>query len=301
MTAPPSTDLLMSAQQPDTREQKRKRVGRRLRAPKPVFWVSIAWLAGIATLGLLAPVLPLSSYVTAVGAPMIPPFTEWPEFLGTDQLGRSVLSRLLFGARDTVIIAFGATGIGLIVGTAIGVAAGYFRGPLDRSLGLVLDVLLAFPPLIVLLILVTVLEPSMPTLLGALGFLAIPTFARLARASTLVWVDRPFIVAARTYGATDLRIITKDLLANVVLPLLTLLPIVVSGLIVAEGSLSYLGFGMPPPQPSWGNMISGGMQYLRTNLALVIIPATAVFLTVFALNTVGERTRSRYELPGANG
>lgn len=301
MTAPPSADLVMSVEQAEEREPKRVRVRRRVRAPKWVFWLSIAWLAGITTLGLFAPFLPLASYVTAVGAPMIAPFTEWPEFLGTDQLGRSVLSRLLFGARDTMIIAFGATGVGLVVGTAIGVTAGYFRGPLDRSIGFVLDVLLAFPPLIVLLILITVLEPSMPTLLGALGFLAIPTFARLARASTLVWVDRPFIVAARTYGATDLRIIAKDLLANVVLPLLTMLPIVVSGLIVAEGSLSYLGFGMPPPQPSWGNMISGGMQYLRTDPALVTVPATAVFLTVFALNVIGERSRSRYELPGANG
>ena len=299
MTMLPSTDL-PSVQQPAKGRRDRAR-RRRFRAPKPVYWLSIAWLGGIAMLAFLAPVLPLGSYVTAVGAPRIPPFTEWPEFLGTDQLGRSVLSRLLFGARDTMLIAFGATAIGLIVGTTIGVVAGYFRGPLDRIIGFVLDVLLAFPPLIVLLLLVSVLEPSMPTLLVALGFLAIPTFARLARASTLVWVDRPFIVAARTYGATDLRIIIKDLLANVILPLLTLLPIVVSGLIVAEGSLSYLGFGMPPPQPSWGNMISGGMQYLRTDPALVIIPATAVFLTVFALNIVGERTRSRYELPGANG
>lgn len=300
MSAPPTPDLVMTVQQPDTGELKRKRIRFRLRAPKPVYWASVTWLVGIAALGLLAPFLPLASYVTAVGPPLVPPFTEWPEFLGTDQLGRSVLSRLLYGARDTMVIAFGATAVGLILGTAIGVLAGYFRGPLDRGLGFVLDVLLAFPPLIVLLILVTVLEPSMGTLLAALGLLAIPTFARLSRASTLVWVDRPFIVAARTYGATDGRIVFKDLLANVVLPLLTLLPIVVSGLIVAEGSLSYLGFGMPPPQPSWGNMIAGGMQYLRTDPALVIVPATAVFLTVFALNTIGERTRSRYELPGAS-
>lgn len=275
------------------------RTGRRVRTPKLLYWVCIVWLVVITLLGLLAPLLPIGSYITPVGLPKEPAFKAWPEFLGTDSLGRSTLSRLLYGARYSMVIGLGAAAFGFVVGTAIGIVAGYFRGIADRVIGFVLDVFLAFPPLIVLLVLVSVLQPSITTLALALGLIVIPTFARLARASTLVWADRPFVVAARSYGATNRRIIFKELLGNVILPLLTLLPVIVASLMIAEGSLSYLGFGLPPPEPSWGGMISAGTKELRREPMLVMIPAMTVFITVFALNIVGERVRSRYEIPGA--
>lgn len=273
---------------------------RRRRRPAWMVWICAGWLIVVAGSGLLAPLLPIASFVTPVGPPRVPPFTEWPEFLGTDSAGRSVLSRLVYGARDSTLIGVGATAFGFAIGTTVGIVAGYFRGAADRVTSFLLEVLLAFPPLIVLLVLATILPSSLPTLIVALGIIVIPSFARLSRASTLMWADRPFVVAARTYGATDGRIIFRDLLGNVILPLLTILPIIVAALMIAEGSLSYLGFGMPPPQPSWGGMINLGAKDLRIAPALALVPAAVIFLTVFSLNIVGERIRQRYELSGGD-
>ncbi len=290
--------LQQAAQQvPGSKVTRRRRVGRGNRI---LLWVAASWLMFIALIALLAPLLPIASYITPAGLPRMPPFTEWPEFLGTDAQGRSVLSRAIYGARDTIMISIGASFIGFVVGTAIGILMGYFRGVTDRLVGFGVDVFLAFPPLVVLLLLVTALRPSVPTMLVTLGLLVVPTFARLARGSTLVWVDRPFVIAARTYGASNWRIISRDLIGNVILPLLTILPIVIAAIMIAEGSLSYLGFGIPPPRPSWGNMISAGTKELRINPWLAIIPAFILFLTIFALNVIGERVRSKYENPGAH-
>ncbi|MCD4536595.1 ABC transporter permease [Nocardioides sp. cx-169] len=273
-------------------------MGRTKRVNRPLLWVAVAWLGAVGLLALLAPFLPIASYVTPVGPPRMAPFNDWPEFLGTDSQGRSVLSRLIYGGRDTLAISLGASLIGFVVGSIIGIVMGYFRGVVDRVVGFGVDVFLAFPPLVVLLLLVTALRPSVPTLLVTLGLLVTPSFARLSRGSTLVWVDRPFVIAARTYGASNWRIITRDLTGNVILPLLTILPIVIAVIMIAEGSLSFLGFGMPPPRPSWGNMISAGTKELRITPVLTFIPAIVLFFTIFFLNVIGERVRSRFEMAG---
>lgn len=262
---------------------------------RPVLlWLCAGWLTLIIVVSLLANVLPLPSFVTPVGPPRQPPL-QAGQLLGTDSYGRSVLSRMIFGARESLLVGVLASSAALIAGTAIGLASGYFRGPVDKLLSFGLDVLLVFPPLIVLLVLASVLQPSIPTVTGSLALIVTPTFARLARGSTLVWVDRPFVIAARAYGCPNLRLMLREVLPNALLPLLTLVPAVMAGLMIAEGALSFLGLGIPPPNPSWGGMINEGATFLRTSPWLVFTPAAAVVLTVFALNVIGEEVRSRYE------
>jgi peptide/nickel transport system permease protein len=157
------------------------------------------------------------------------------------------------------------------------------------------DALLAFPPLVLLLAISSILRPSFGTLLFGLTVLVIPTFARLARANTLNWASREFVLAARNMGASRLRIAFREILPNLAPPILAYLPTVVAALIVAEGSLSFLGLGLPSPTPSWGSMIADGKDFLRTDPDLVLIPAATIFLTIFALNQVGDRARARFD------
>lgn len=155
--------------------------------------------------------------------------------------------------------------------------------------------MLAFPPLILLLALSSILTPSVTTMLVGLSIVVIPSFIRLARASTLTWSSREFVRAARNMGAGHSRILFREILPNVLAPLASYLPIVMAAMIVAEGSLSFLGMGVPPPQPSWGGMISDGKDLIAEAPHLVFVPAIAIFFTVFALNQVGDFLRSKFD------
>ncbi|MGI9824996.1 ABC transporter permease [Agromyces sp. Marseille-Q5079] len=184
---------------------------------------------------------------------------------------------------------------GVLVGTALGLFAGYFRKGVDWSVTLVADVLLSFPALVLLLAITSIFSPSVPTLLVGLALTSTPTFIRLARANTMAWSSREFVRAARNMGASDSRILLREILPNVVPTIAAYLPLVIAALIVAEGSLSFLGLGVPPPTPSWGGMINAGATEMRTSPYLVFVPATVLFLTVFALNQAGEHLRLRFD------
>jgi len=259
-----------------------------------------AWLVLMGAMALLSPYLPLRDPAEISSEVKLRPGFRWHEPLGTDALGRSQLSRVVVGARVSLAVGIGSMAIGIILGTIIGLAAGFFAGRTDAFLLIFIDALLAFPPLVLLLALVSVLTPSLKNEIIALGFLGIPTFARIARANTMVMSRREFVMASKVMGATNLRVVTREVLPNVLVPIMSFGFLVVAALMIADGSLSFLGLGIPPPTPSWGAMIAAGQPNLQRDPHLVFVPATFLFLTVFALNAVGDRARSRFDTKAAS-
>ncbi|MFI6314596.1 ABC transporter permease [Nocardia fusca] len=269
----------------------------RVRKPRSILvYLSYAWLIVMISAAVFADLLPLASYSIPVGPPRQPPQLGSLDLLaGTDNLGRSMLSRCVYGAQVSLLIGTVATLIGSALGASIGMLGGYFQKRTDAGIRLLSDTMLAFPPLILLMALTAVFTPGLPTLMAGLSLIIIPSFIRLARANTLTWTAREFVLAARNMGAGHGRILGREILPNVLPPLLAYLPIVMAALIVAEGSLSFLGLGIPPPTPSWGGMISDGKDSLATAPHLVFVPAAVIFCTVFALNQAGDHLRGRFD------
>lgn len=276
--------------EPSTARRRRKRGRRRKSNAGAIFGAT--WLVVIVLGALTAQWLPIPDPAEVTGQFLRPPgFHENP--LGTDSLGRDVLSRLIFGARISLAVAVGATTIAMTIGVALGMLAGYFRGAADAVISLFVNLILAFPTLIFLLALVAVLEPSITSLTAGLAVMGIPAFARVARANTIAFADREFVTAAKALGAGPFRVVTRELLINVMLPMLSLFLVVMSLLVVAEGSLSFLGLGVPPPTPSWGGMLAAGQDSFRTAPSLVFIPAIFFFLTIYSFNELGNWVQSR--------
>ena len=264
-----------------------------------LFWLAVGWIAAIVLAAALADLLPLPSPtdMDMLERRMPPSAAHW---LGTDRLGRDMLSRLVYGARISLTVGVLAPLIGLIAGGALGIIAGYFRGRLETVVVGGVDVLLAFPPLVFALAVTAYLGQTVANLTYIIGFLSIPAFTRVARAATLSLAQREFILAARAMGATELRILTRELLPNVVLPLLAFFLLAVAVTIVVEGALSFLGLGVPPPAPSWGSMIGEGRESLDITPQLAFLPAGVMFLTVLSFNVVGDTLRALTDpRPGA--
>jgi peptide/nickel transport system permease protein len=264
-----------------------------------VTWLAMVWLAVVIAAALFADLLPLDSPTDMdMLSRRLPPDAE--HWLGTDSLGRDMLSRIVFGARVSLTVGLGSAFIGLCVGGTIGLLAGYARGRFEAVVMSLMDVLLAFPPLVLALAITAYLGLSVLNLTATIGFLSIPPFARVARAATLSLAQRDFVTAARAIGASHARILTRELLPNVLLPLIAFFLLAVAVTIVVEGALSLLGLGVPPPQPSWGSMIGEGRDSLDNAPWLAFIPAGVMFATVLAFNFVGDRLRALTDpRPGA--
>jgi peptide/nickel transport system permease protein len=263
----------------------------RTHRPGLLFWIGVGWMIFVFAAAALANLLPLPSPtdmdMLARRAPMSP--QHW---LGTDGLGRDELARLIYGARVSLIVGLCAPIIGVTIGGALGMLAGYFRGRFESLVVGSMDVLLAFPPLILALAVTAYLGQSVLNLTCILGVLGIPAFMRVARAATLTLTRREFVVAAQALGATHMRILLRELLPNVLLPLLAFFLLGVAVTIVVEAALSFLGLGVPPPMSSWGSMIGEGRESLEIAPRLAFLPAIAMFLTVLSFNLVGDTLRT---------
>ncbi|MEU1957144.1 ABC transporter permease [Nocardia rhamnosiphila] len=251
------------------------------------------WLLTITLAAAAAPILPLPDPAEITDRYSIPPFQQAAHILGTDPLGRDLLSRVVHGAQISLAVAIGATLLALAVGTALGLVAGYFRRSVDVTFDIGTNTILAFPPLILLIALVAVMEPSLGTLVIGLALVGMPTFARIARANTIAFAGREFVTASKSLGAPTVRIIVREILPNVALPVFSFAIVVAAALVVAEGSLSFLGLGVPPPAPSWGGMIAAGRESLYEEPYLVLVPGAFFFLTVLSLNMTGDWARDR--------
>ena len=264
---------------------------RRTRRLGLLFWMAIGWMAFVFALAAFADLLPLPSPFHMDMLERRAPVSA-EHWLGTDGLGRDVLSRLIYGARISLIVGLCAPVIGLTIGGALGILAGYFRGRFETLVVGSMDTLLAFPPLILALAVTAYLGQSLLNLTGILGVLGIPAFMRVARATTLTLARREFVIAAEALGASHARILLRELLPNVFLPLFAFFLLGVAVTIVVEGALSFLGLGVPPPISSWGIMIGEGRESLEIAPRLAFIPAVTMFLTVLSFNLVGDTLRA---------
>ncbi|MCD9624697.1 ABC transporter permease [Rhabdothermincola salaria] len=263
------------------------------------FWLAVVWVVGLVLLAVFADLLPLGesedTAATLRDTPRLRPdlFSAHP--LGTDNQALDILAGVIYGARVSLQVSFLAVAIGMVGGGLLGISAGFFRGKLDAVVGVFADSMLAFPPLILLLAVVAAVDASVLNISLALALLSVPTYTRLARANTLTLAQREFVLSARAMGAKDWRIIAFELVPNVVRPLLSYSFIIIAVLIVAEASLSFLGVGIQRPTPTWGNMIAAGQNDLQQTPHLVFVPGAVMFVTVFALNKIGDRARAKLD------
>ena len=258
---------------------------------------SCVWVLAFLFAAISADILPIASPDVDAGIGVrLPPFQNWPEFLGTDSLGRSTLSRVILGSRTSLAIGVLAVLVGMVVGGLLGLLAGYKRAWIDNLIGTFTDAMLAFPALIFLMALAAVLGRGVGMVIIGLGAVAIPSFLRVARANAIRFSTREFVHAARLSGASVGRILMREILPNIVPPMMAYAVIVMAGLIVAESSLSFLGLGVAPPTPSWGGMIADGRYELRAAPALVFVPAAVLFFTVLSFNVLGDAARRRLDV-----
>jgi peptide/nickel transport system permease protein len=214
--------------------------------------------------------------------------------LGTDQVGNDTLSRLLHGGRASLQIAVAVNLIGLVVGGSLGALAAYWGGRIDPIIMRLLDVLIAFPSLVLSLAIAQSLGPSKTNTVFALAFFGIAAFARISRAATLQLREQTFMTAARLAGTPAWRTLVRHIAPNIMPGLITFALLGMGIIIILEGALSFLGLGVPPPAPSWGNMIATGQQTLSASPRDVLLPSAFLFVTVLAFNLLGDALRSRW-------
>lgn len=212
-------------------------------------------------------------------------------WLGTDYYGRDTLSRILYGARLSLLIGLLSILLAVVVGTLIGLVSGYFGGKLDIVIMQVMDVILAFPSLILGLILVAMLGASVTNLILAIAFTAIPAFARIARAPTIALREREFVQAGRALGYSDGRIMFRHLLPNIVPDVLVMASLWMATAVRVEASLAFIGLSVAPPTPTWGGMVREGFENILDSYALALFPSLAVLILVLALNLIGDGLR----------
>lgn len=263
---------------------------RRRRPSVPILArLSIIWLSIVVLVVLLQPILPLHDpAVSDYSAVRALPFTSWSHPLGTDALGRDMLARTISGASVSLAVGVGSTAIAVLFGMAMGTSAGYFGGVWDRIVGWFNDIFLAFPTIVALIALTTFLGPSLGTLIFGMGIVAIPLVSRLARSSAMGYAQRDFVSAAKAIGSNSLRILWREIVPNVSLVVIPFALTMVALAITAEGALSFLGLGVPPPQASWGGMMNEGRTDLRTLPYIVFIPASMMCLTLLSISFVAD-------------
>ena len=258
-------------------------------------WFSAIWVALVIFAAIFADILPIEYFKKAVLQDRAArPGLEWPQPLGRDANGTSLLSEVIYGARTSLTIMVLAIVLGLVMGCLLGLIAGYFGGALDAIINIFATATLAFPALILLFAIVAVFKASIWSIGIGLAVLSVPTYTRLMRAQTISLLQREFVLSARSMGATRWRVIFREIFPNAILPVASYSFISAAVVIVAEGSLAYLGLGVPAQKgPSWGGMIADGQQTLKTNPHFVFVPAFVMFCTVLSLNRLGDWARKK--------
>ncbi len=260
-----------------------------LRRDKPAA-IGAAVILAFVLVALLAPwIAPYNPTTQDVARALEPPGAD--HWLGTDEFGRDLLSRIIFGTRPALLVGVLSVLVSVGIGLPIGMLAGYRLGWIDRVTGWLVDTMLALPALLLALMVVALLGASTTVLVLAIGIAHVPIFVRLARGSTLVVRNLDYVAQARTFGASDLRILFRHILPNIAGPLIIMATLSIAGAIREEASLSFLGLGIQPPAPSWGNLIRDGVANVLEAPLLAVLPGAALTLAVLAFNMVGDSLR----------
>jgi peptide/nickel transport system permease protein len=273
---------------PRVRDQRWSLVKRALTARGAPFGAAV--LALVVLMALFAPLIaPYDPLKQDLANARAAPSAE--HLLGTDDLGRDVLARVIYGSRVSLIAGLASVAAAVVAGSLLGLAAGFAGGWLDGLVMRVVDAILSFPGLVLALALGAVMGVGLTGVVIALGVVYTPTFARLMRGQVLTIREREFVQAARVIGAPNVRIVLQHVLPNVSTPIVIQASLSIAFAILAEASLSFLGLGVPPPEPSWGGMINQGRGYLQQAPWIVFGPGAALFVTVLGLNFVGDAIR----------
>ena len=253
-------------------------------------------VAGAIVVALMLAVALLAPLIVSFGpnelnawAVLEPPSLK--HWFGTDDLGRDVFSRIIYGARISLLVGFVAAGIAVLIGTILGLTAGFYGGWIDNILMRIVDIMFCFPTFFLILAVITFLRPSIWYIMIVIGLTGWMGVARLVRAETLSIREMDYIMAARCIGCSDRRIIFRHILPNAVSPALVAATLGIGGAILTESALSFLGIGVQPPTPSWGNILTSGKDYIEFAWWLSLFPGLAILVTVLAYNLLGEGIR----------
>ena len=253
--------------------------------------VGLAIVLAFALTGLLAPLAapadPIAQHLDAV--------LKWPLhggfLLGSDDLGRDILSRVIYGARVSLMVGAISVSISLALGCTIGLFAGYFGGVLDLLVMRLIDILMAFPSILLAIVICAALGPSLQNAMVAIGVMGVPAFTRMIRAAVLAEKEMDYVLAERSLGAGDLRLMFTAILPNCVAPIIVQSTLAYAGAILSAAALSYLGLGAQPPTPEWGFMVSTGREYIQTAWWVITFPGIAILLAVLGFNLMGDGLR----------
>ena len=254
-------------------------------------------------IGAIGAIIVALVIVISVAAPLVAPYEasrmlgrrlQAPSarfLLGTDELGRDVFSRIIYGARISLYVGLISVGLGLLVGGFIGVVSGFFGGIIDNVLMRIMDIMLAFPGLVLAIVIAGLLGPSTTNAMIAIGIVYMPTFARIARGAVLGIKSEPYIEAAVLVGGTQRHIIRRHILPNIMVPMIIQSSLAMSTAILSEAALSFLGLGTQPPSPSWGAMLSSSRKFMELIPLLAIVPGLAIMIVVIGFNFLGDGLR----------
>ena len=288
VTAQPSTrDVLVSTLTPSGQRVSAVRAWQRWRNPVGLVGAAIILLTVLAAAG--APLLTGYDPASQAAKRLLAPGAD--HLMGTDQLGRDTFSRILYGARVSLQVGLVAVGIALVVGTFLGLASGFYGRRLDDVLMRIVDVMSAFPTLVLAIVISGLLGPSRNNAMIAIGIVYAPAFARVVRGAVLAVMAEPYIESARVVGARDWRMIRLHVLPNIMAPLIVMVSVYLSQAILSEAALSFLGLGTQPPEPSWGGMLNAARQYMQLSPWMAIFPGLAIMIVVMGFNFLGDGLR----------
>jgi len=263
--------------------------GVQLAAQNPIGLIGLVIVVAVIVIAIFAPLLAPADPTAQIAKRLLEPDGE--HLMGTDELGRDVFSRILFGSRISLYVGFVSVSIAVLLGVTTGVISGFYGRHVDSILMRFVDIVLAFPALVLAIMIAGLLGPNLTNAMLAIGVVYAPAFARVARGSVLTVKSEPYIEAARLLGSTNRRIILRHVLPNIVAPLIVMSTLSLSTAILTEASLSFLGLGVQPPQPSWGTMLNTGRRVMEIAPWVVIFPGIAIMLVVQGFNFFGDGLR----------